>query len=123
MPKLFYDDEFAAIRAAIDESERELKEVAHFLWPGKKPETAAARLRACLNADKDERLTFGEIIAICRFCDRYDPLYYMADELSHGRPLQVTKETELARLLRAWDDSRREQAKLEPKIERLRSAA
>jgi hypothetical protein len=121
--KLFYDDEYQCIDAAILDSEHTYKEVAHFLWPGKKPESAYARLKACLNAEKDERLTFGEIIAICKFCDRFDPLFYMADELSHDRPRQVTKETELARLLRAWDDARREQGRLEPKIERLRSAA
>lgn len=122
MPALFYDTEHEAIRTAIAESGKKLQDVAMYLWPGRKPETAAARLRNILNGG-DEHLTFGEIIAICRYCDRFDPLYYMADELSHARPAQVTKETELARLLRLWDDSRREQAKLEPKIERLRSAA
>jgi hypothetical protein len=119
--KLFYDDEFEAIRTAIVDSERELKDVAMHLWPGRKPESASARLRACLNAEKDERLTFGEIIALCRYCDRYDPLLYMADELSHERPARTVKETELARLLRAWDEHRRETARLEPRIEKLRA--
>lgn len=123
MARLFYDDELLAVEAAILDSGKSHKEVAMHLWPARKPETAYARLKSCLSPDRDDHLTLGEIVAICKFCDRFDPLYFMADELSHGRPAQITKETELARLLRVWDESRREQAKLEPRIAALRSAA
>lgn len=121
--RLFYDDEFQAIDAAIGSSERSHKEVAHFLWPGKKPETAYARLKACLNPEKDERLTLGEIVAICKFCDRFDPLLFLCDELSHERPKPVTKEDELAALLRQYLDATKIAQRTGIAIEKLRSAA
>lgn len=120
--RLFYEDEFEAIREAIASSDREFKQVACHLWPSKKPETAYARLKACLNDQKDERLTFGEIIEICRFCDRYDPLHFMCDALSHDRPKPVAKEDELTRLLREYLDARKTTERLAPQIDRLRAA-
>ncbi|MCC7041091.1 MAG: hypothetical protein IT516_12355 [Burkholderiales bacterium] len=120
--KLFYDDEFEAIREAIASSDHEFKEVACHLWPSRKPESAYARLKACLNETKDERLTFGEIVEICRFCDRYDPLYFMCDQVSHDRPKPIAKEDELARLLREYLAARMATERLGPQIERLRTA-
>lgn len=120
--KLFYEDEYDAVREAISSSERSFKEVAQHLWPSKKPDTAYARLKSCLNETKDEHLTFGEIVAICRYCDRYDPLRWMCQELSHEQPKPVTKEDELARLLEQYLEAKRTQDRVGPKIERLRSA-
>lgn len=120
--RLFYDDEFQAIDAAIMSSDKSHKQVAHFLWPGKKPDTAYARLKACLSAEKDERLTLGEIVALCQFCDRYDPLMFMCDELAHERPKAVTKEEELAGLIRQYLEATKAVQKLGPVIERLRAA-
>lgn len=122
MPKLFYDDEFQAIDAAIVTSERSHKEVAMHLWPGRKPESAYARLKSCLNSEKDERLTLGEIVALCKFCDRYDPLCFMCDEFSHERPKRITKEDELTTLLRQYLAATHETERLGPRIERLRNA-
>lgn len=121
MPRLFYDDEFQAIDAAIIASEKGYKDVAHFLWPSKKPESAYARLKACLSGEKDERLTLGEIAALCKFCDRYDPLLYLCDELSHERPKRITLEDELTGLLRQYLDATRTAEKLMPRIEKIRS--
>lgn len=84
--KLFYEDEFESLRLMISHSEKETKEVACFLFPDRKPASAYARLQACLNPEKDERLTFGQIIAAMIFCDRFDPLYYACEETMHGRP-------------------------------------
>lgn len=120
--RLFYEDEFEAIREAIASSEREFKEVAMHLWPSRKPESAYARLRACLNDQKDERLTFGEIVEICRFCDRFDPLYFMCAQLSHEKPKQAAKEDELARLLREYLEAKKLTDRIGPQIERLRVA-
>jgi hypothetical protein len=123
MTRLFYDDEFNAIDSAIISSDKGYKEVAVHLWPHKKPESAYARLKACLNAEKDERLTLGEIAALCRFCERYDPLLYLCDELSHERPKLITKEDELAGLLREYLEASKVVERLGPRIEKLRSAA
>lgn len=119
--RLFYDDEFQAIDAAIIASEKSYKEVAHFLWPAKKPDSAYARLKACLNPEKDERLTLGEIVAICQFCGHVDPLLFLCDELSHERPKPITKEDELAALLRQYLEATKLLQRIGPTIERLRS--
>ncbi len=96
--KLFYDDEFEALVLTISNSERQFKEVAAHLFPDRKPESAYARLKACINPDKDERLTFGQIIAMCKFCDRYDALMYMCDETLHARPDRKAPDDEKVRL-------------------------
>ena len=83
----FYDSDIEAVNAAIVKSGRKAKEVAHGLWPHLKMDTAYARLKNALNADKAEKLTLDEIILICRLTHRFDPLFYMADELSHARPV------------------------------------
>ena len=45
-----------------------------------KSDSAYARLKVCLNSEKDERLSFGQIIAAMNFCGQYDPLMYACDE-------------------------------------------
>lgn len=102
MSRLFYDDEFDALAQTIANSKRGFKECAGFLFPHLKPESQYARLKACLNPDKDERLTFGQIVALCKYCDCYDALYFMADELSHNRPVKRDPEDEKARLQREY---------------------
>lgn len=97
--KLFYDDEFDALNQMIANSSKSSKELACYLFPEKKPDTAYARLKACLNPDKDERLTFGQIIASMAFCERYDPLMYACDETLHGRPDRKSAEDEAINLM------------------------
>lgn len=120
--KLFYDDEYDAIRETISSSERSFKAVAIHLWPSKKPETAYARLKACLNESKDEHLTFGEVVEICRFTGRFDALMWMCDELSHEHPNVITKQDQLARLLEQYLDAKRTTDRVGPQIEKLRVA-
>ena len=115
--KLFYDDEFDALAQTITNSERPFKQCAAFLFPHLKPESQYAKLKACLNAEKGERLTFGQIIALCKFCERYDALYFFADELHHGRPEKIAPETELARLEREYIEAVKTLQSLTPKIE------
>lgn len=84
----FYDDHFHAVRAAIEGSERSYKEVAGHLWPSMKPMSAYARLKACTHDGGDQKLDLAEILAICRYVNRYDPLYYLCAETMHDRPRQ-----------------------------------
>lgn len=60
--KLFYTDEYEALNLMISHSGKEFKEVAAFLFPHMKPQSAYAKLKACLREDGDERLTFGQIL-------------------------------------------------------------
>jgi hypothetical protein len=117
MPKLFYDDEFDALAQTIANSEKTFKQCAAYLFPDRKPETAYARLKACLSAEKDERLTLGQIVALCRFCASYDALYFLADELEHERPAKRAPEDELAVLIRQYLECKKQGSTLEPRIE------
>ena len=103
--KLFYEDEFEALQLMISTSGRTFKEVAGHIFPHHKPESAYARLKACLNPDKDERLTFGQIIAAMVFCERFDPLMYACDETLHARPDRKAPEDEEVRLVAALTEA------------------
>lgn len=120
--KLFYDDEFDALAQTISNSDREFKTVAMFLFPHLGDRSAYARLKNCLNPERDERLSLGQVIAMCKFCGSFDAMHFMTDELSHARTLPVTKEDELARLLREYLEAQKVTQKLAPQIERLRAA-
>jgi len=96
--KQLYDDEYDALAQMIANSEKSPKELAAFLFPDRKLDSAHARLRACLNPEKDERLTFGQIIAAMRFCGRFDPLMYACDETLHARPDRKAAEDQAARI-------------------------
>jgi hypothetical protein len=117
MPKLFYDDEFDALAQTIANSDKTFKQCACYLFPHLKQESAYARLKACLNPEKDERLTLGQIIALARFCEAYDALHFMADELDHERPAKKAPEDELARLQREYINAVKALQSLTPKLE------
>ncbi len=61
--QLFYDSIEDAIGSVILELGG-FKRVAHKLWPSLKLETAYARLKNCLNEEKDEKLSPGELLLI-----------------------------------------------------------
>lgn len=96
--KLFYEDEFEALQMMVSNSEKSAKELAVYLFPHLKPESAYARLKACLNPERDERLTLGQIIAAMVFCKRYDPLMFACDETLHARPDRKSHEDEEVRI-------------------------
>lgn len=103
--KNLYDDEYDALAQMIANSEKTPKELAAFLFPDRKLDSAHARLRACLNPEKDERLTFGQIIAAMRFCGRFDPLMYACDETLHARPDRKAAEDQAARIAETIDQA------------------
>jgi len=74
--KLFFEDEYEALNLMISNSEKSAKELAVFLFPHLKMDSAYARLKSCLNPERDECLTFGQIIAAMRFCECYEPLMF-----------------------------------------------
>ncbi len=96
--KLFYDDEFDAIASAIGESGKPFKIVAAHIFPDMKPESAYARLKECCSPTGDQRLTFGQVIRLMRFCEAYDPLQYACDETLHARPTRKDPSDELVNL-------------------------
>lgn len=87
-----YETEFEALDCLIASSKRTYKEVAHHIYPHLRVDSAYSRLKLCLNPDKEDKLSLGEILAICRFCERYDILMYLADECGFKRPEPKPKE-------------------------------
>lgn len=120
--KLFYEDEFEALQLMISGSERSFKEVASYLFPHLKPESAYARLKACLNPEKDERLTFGQILAAMKFCERFDPLMFACDETLHARPDRKAPEDEQVRLVAAINEASSTLTKAMRQLERMQAA-
>lgn len=118
MYKLFYGDENEALRSAI-ENGKGYKATAAFLWPGLKPDTAYARIKACVNEDKPEKLSFGEIIALCSFNGRFDPFMFASDEISHDRPTPRAPEDMEAQLMREYINAVAQQGRLAERMERL----
>jgi hypothetical protein len=102
---LFYDDEFHALRACIESSEKDYKACAAHLWPTMKPESAYAKLKACVNEPGRERLRLGEIVALMRFTGRADALYFLCDETLHVRPQRVAPEDAEAQALTIVDEA------------------
>jgi hypothetical protein len=99
--KLFFDDEFEALNLMVSNSQKSSKQLASYLFPHMKPDSAYARLRACLNPEKDERFTFGQIIAAMKFCECYEPLLYACDETLHARPPRIAPEDEEVKMVEA----------------------
>lgn len=103
--KLFYDDEFEAIREAITDSGKTYKVVAAFMFPDMKPDSAYAKLKRCVDSQGDERLTFGQVIRLMNFCGSYDPLYYACDDTLHARPDRKAPEDEAVKLVEVIDSA------------------
>jgi len=99
--KLFYEDEFEAFQLMVSNSGKSIKEVACHLWPDMKPESAYAKLKACLNPKGDERFKFSQIIALMKFCNSYEPLHYVCDETLHARPDRKCPEDDVVKLTEA----------------------
>jgi hypothetical protein len=119
--KLWFDDEFEALNLMISNSQKSSKELAGYLFPHLKPDSAYARLRACLSPDKDERLTFGQIIAAMKFCGGYEPLYFACDETMHGRPDRKQVKDEEVKLVEAIEGAASTLNKAMRQLENLRS--
>lgn len=119
MTRLFYEDEVEAVRAMIGDSGKTLKECAMHLWGASmKPEVAHAKLRAQLNPHQSgEALKFADVIALMKFCEAYDPLYYICDETNHSAPARRAPQdqvVEIAETLRlAADTMTRAMARLD----------
>jgi hypothetical protein len=96
--KQFYDDEFEAIAMAIGKSGKPFKVVAAHMFPDMKTESAYARLKECCSPTGDQRLTFGQVVRLMRFCEAYDPLMYVCDETSHAHPARQAPADELVNL-------------------------
>jgi hypothetical protein len=102
--RLFYDDEFQALRDVIEMGKGYQKTAGH-LWPGMKDGSAYAKLKACTNEHGDQRLKFRELIAAMVFNDRFDLLHHACDECMHTRPMPKSPADEEAKIVQAIESA------------------
>jgi hypothetical protein len=119
--KLFYEDEDESLQWMVSGSGKSIKDIAQFLWPEMKPESAYAKLKACLNPKGDEHLRFGQVIALMKFCNLFDPLYYACDDTLHARPDRKLPEDESVKLVETIERSTDTLHKAIMALERLRT--
>ncbi len=117
----FYDDQFHAVRAAI-EGGQGYKKTAMHLWPGMKPESAYARLKNSVSGQCDQKLDLGDVLALCQFNGRFDPLYWLCDETLHSRPVQRAAGDIAKGLVAQLDDTMVNAARLMTRLEALRQS-
>lgn len=114
-----YESAEEATAAAIGSSGKTFKAVAMELWPApaRKPATAYARLKKCLNEDGDEHLTADEHMAIARITDQFHCLHYLCNEAGFERPRRMNREQQTAdmqtQILGQMEQLRRKFDKLE----------
>lgn len=99
MTREFYDDEYDAMAAMLGSSGRTVKEFACHLFPTLKPESAYAKLKDKLNPRGSEHMRLGELLALMRYCQSYEPLMHLCDETLHARPERKAPEAEQVRLV------------------------
>jgi hypothetical protein len=120
---LFYEDEFEALQLMVSSSGKSVKEVASHLWPDMKPESAYAKLKACLNPKGDENFRFSQVIALMKFCNSYEPLEYMCDETMHARPDRKAPQDDMVKLSETIQGAADVLAKATAALERLQGHA
>lgn len=86
-----YRDTFDALQRLVPRSEHgacALYLIKVGLWPDTlSPESARARMSACLNPAKPEALKPQELLALMEWKRRYDVIYYWCDRLGLSRPM------------------------------------
>lgn len=119
--RLFYEDPQAALRNAIENNVHgyEFKKIACLVYPNLKPESAYARLKAVIHPEKDEKADLWEVKQICSVCGRYEPLYWLCDELEHARPVSRAPLDKAQELVTEFNRGVQELKILAARIERL----
>ncbi|MBI5259797.1 MAG: hypothetical protein HY855_25075 [Burkholderiales bacterium] len=98
------------------------KVVGVALWPAKGVEAAQRHLLACLNPDRNEKLSPEEALHIERLCRErgiHTVMQYRAATLGYSEPVPTDPKDELAELLRASIEANRETQRRQERIERL----
>lgn len=119
--KLFFDDHYEALQLMVSNSGKTIKEIACFLWPDMKPESAYAKLKSCLNQKGDEHFKFEQVLALMKFCNSYEPLQYICDETMHARPDRKCPEDDVVKLTEAIQGASDVLMKATAALDRIRS--
>jgi len=118
--RLFYEDEHDALQTMQARSGKTVKQCSAYLWPDMKPESAYAKFKDCLDRKGSEQFKWTQVIALMKFCERYDPLYYQCDETLHARPDRKTVEDQSVKLVETINSAAQVMSKAMAQLERLR---
>ena len=82
-------------------------QLAAFLFPNLKYDSANARLSECFSRDEGKRaeLTISQLLAAMQFCECYLPFHWLADETGHHRPERKAPDDVEFRLAKAIADA------------------
>lgn len=119
--RLFYEDEYDALQTMVGSSGKSIKACAGYLWPDMKPESAYAKFKDCIERKGTEQFKFSQVVALMKFCGRYDPLMYQCDETLHARPDRKTVDDESLKLVDTINAAANTLSKAMAQLERLRA--
>jgi hypothetical protein len=88
----------------IRRSNKEPKQIACALWPSDPHDTSYRRLMDALSANRRQKLSVNEIVFIMHFCGNYDPLYFIADQCLHERPVRKSVELQQTEIKEQFED-------------------
>ena len=97
---LWHDNLEDAVRAVVEYIGGP-KKVSAALWGGKDPSDGARHLNRCLDVDRNEKLSFGELMWILREGSRkgcHTAMAFIANFCQYEEPKPVTKEQQAATL-------------------------
>jgi hypothetical protein len=98
------------------------KVVAVRLWPDMPPDHAAGKLRDCVNSDRREHLTPGQVcllLKIGRDAGCHAAMHFMARYAGYADPQPIEPEDERAALQREYVEAAKSMARMAERIERL----
>lgn len=98
------------------------KAVGVALWPAKGVEAAQRSLLACLNADRNEKLSPDELMLILRMARErgfHGAMHFLCADLSYSQPTPIDPRDELTELLRQSNELRAQLLRSSERIERL----
>lgn len=119
-PELFHESIEDALREVIQVSGGP-KVVACQLWPDKAPDAAHRTLLACLNEDRQERFSPGQLAQLLRIgrskgC--HTAMNFLASDCGYSHPQPIEPEDERARLQREYIEAVNRLSKLQAEINR-----
>lgn len=98
------------------------KAVGHALWPPKGIEAAQRHLLACLNPDRNEKLSPEEALQLERMARArgcHVVADYRARELGYAPPVPIEPEDERAKLEREFVEAVKQMQRMSDRLERL----
>lgn len=97
------------------------KVVGPLMFPEKAPDSAQRALLDCLNDDRPAKLSPDQVLLVLRLARAagyHDGINFIAADLGYGTPIPIEPRDEVADLMRAFNDSVKQQAVLAAKIEK-----